>query len=88
MLFAVARAISLETPKGSQAMIIKQGFGFTVGQDFARAAANIPIDVDREAKHPRCIFGWIAGDERSPHGFLRGGSDGKVRVMVDKRCVE
>jgi hypothetical protein len=67
---------------------IKQGFGFTVGQDFARAVTDTPIEIDHKAKHPRCIFGWIAGDKQSSHGFLRGGSSGKVRVMVDKRCVE
>ena len=69
-------------------MVIKEGFGFTVGQDFARAASDTPFEVDPAVTHPRCLYGWIAGNKDSKHGFLRGGSTGKVRVMVDKRCVE
>ena len=67
--------------------VSKKGFGFTVGQDFSRATVDIPIEIDESVKHPRCVYGWIAGDKESKHGFLRGGYTGKVRVMVDKRCV-
>ena len=64
---------------------ILQGFGFTVGQDFARARANIALEIDASAFPQKgYVFGWIAGDKASALGFLRGNAQGKVRVCVRK----
>jgi hypothetical protein len=64
---------------------IKQGFGFTVGYDFARATVDTPLAIDAGA-FPKAgyVFGWIAGNPDSRLGFLRGNREGKVRVCVRK----
>lgn len=62
---------------------IKAGFGFNVGYDFARAAADTPFEIDVGGFPKKgYLFGWIAGNPNSALGFLRGNRDGKVRVCV------
>jgi hypothetical protein len=67
------------------AMHIKQGFGFHVGYDFARAADDTAIEIDAGAFPQKgYVLGWIKGNPKSALGFLRGGRDGRVRVCVRK----
>jgi hypothetical protein len=63
--------------------VIKQGFGFKVGYDFARAAKDTPFAIDKGA-FPKAgyAFGWIAGQPNSALGFMRGDRAGRVRVCV------
>lgn len=61
---------------------IKAGFGFTVCQDFARAAADTPITLaPNEYAKPGHVIGYIAGNPQSPLAFLR---PTRVRVHVRK----
>lgn len=67
---------------------IKPGFGFTVGQDFARATNPTPIELaPSEYAQPGNVIGYIEADPKSSLGFLRNGAScgshvGKVRVHV------
>jgi hypothetical protein len=61
---------------------IMKGFGFNVGQDFARAVEDMPIEID--AEDARTVYGYVAGNPTSSLGFMRAP---RVRVRVDKRCV-
>ena len=59
---------------------IKQGYGFTVGGDFARAKVDTTIELaPKEYAKPGHVIGYIAGDPQSPLGFMRSKS---VRVHV------
>lgn len=61
--------------------ILKSGWGFDVGQNFARATVDTPIEVAvKEYAKPGCVIGYIAEDPKSNLGFLRHGTNGKVRV--------
>ena len=64
---------------------IKQGYGFTVCQDFARATVDTPIElaVDEFAK-PGYIIGYIAGNPESKLGFLR---HARIRVHVLRSAI-
>jgi hypothetical protein len=51
---------------------IRAGWGFTVGNDFARAKVDTPIEVDpKEYALPRHVVGYIAGDPNHALGFMR-----------------
>jgi hypothetical protein len=62
------------------------GWGFDVGQDFARAETDTPIELapDEFAK-PGHVIGYIKGDLQSPLGFLRRT---RVRVHVTKQALK
>ena len=65
---------------------IKQGWGFDVGQNFARAVIDTPIELS-EKEHsgsPRFAIGYIAAIPSSTLGFLRIGDKGRIRVRVDR----
>jgi hypothetical protein len=62
---------------------IKKGYGFAVGQNFARAAKDTPIELaPAEYARPGCVIGYIAEDPAATLGFLKYGSKGRVRVHV------
>lgn len=62
---------------------IQAGYGFDVGQDFDRAAADTPIELaPNEFARPGCVIGYIAGDPSSRLGFMR---PPRVRVHVPRR---
>lgn len=64
------------------AKFIKQGFGFDVGYDFARAVSDTPIELaPKEFAKPGFVIGYIAGDMQSRLGFMRRD---RVRVHVRK----
>jgi hypothetical protein len=48
---------------------IKQGYGFNVGQDFARAAKDMPIEI--RVRQGGFTYGTIAGNPESILGFMR-----------------
>ncbi len=59
---------------------IKAGNGFDVGNDFARAMVDMPIEIaSGEYSKPGHIIGYVAGDPKSPLGFMRAA---RVRVHV------
>lgn len=61
---------------------IKKGYGFSVGQDFARAWNDLPITIDPDAyTKPGFVVGTITGNMGSALGFLRHTS---IRVHVTK----
>lgn len=61
--------------------ILKKGYGFEVGQNFARATQDTPITlVPSEYAKPGCVIGYIAENPSSSLGFLKYGHDGKIRV--------
>ncbi len=66
--------------------VIRQGYGFDVGQDFARATKDLPVTLARnEYAKPGCVIGYIDADPNASLGFLKyGNRDGKVRV----HCLE
>ena len=65
--------------------VIKKGWGFNVGQDFAHATQDTPIEIDETAyAKPGCVVGYISGNPESPLGFLR---HPKVRVHVQKQAL-
>jgi hypothetical protein len=64
---------------------IMAGWGYDVGNDFARATRNTPIELaPTEYAKPGCAVGYIAGDPDSHLGFLRRA---RVRVHVLKRAI-
>ena len=66
-------------------IVILKGCGFSVGQDFARAAADIPLTIDAKAYAPGGhVVGDIAGDAASSLGFMRRPV---VRVCVRRQHV-
>jgi hypothetical protein len=60
---------------------IKRGYGFNVGQDFARASEDLLINEPRLDRG--YIYGYIAGNPASSLGFLR---PNRVRVHVRQDC--
>ena len=46
-----------------------RGWGFNVGQDFARAIEDTPIKIVET--RGSTVYGDIAGDPNSSHGFMR-----------------
>lgn len=67
--------------------VIKAGWGFNVGQDFARANEDTPIEID--CVRDSDTFGYIAANPKSTLGFLRGSyNDSRVRVRVQTRGLE
>jgi len=68
---------------------IKSGWGFDVGQNFARANTDTPIEL-AEKEHaggPRWAIGYIAAIPSSTLGFLRYGHEGKIRVRIDRAAL-
>ena len=63
---------------------IKQGFGFRVEQDFARAWEDLSLREVTPADHPQYVYAVIDGKQDSALGFLRRPS---VRVYVCKSCI-
>ncbi len=60
---------------------LKAGFGFEVGQNFARAKADVEVALaPTEYARPGCVIGYIAEDPQASLGFLKYGHAGKVRV--------
>lgn len=67
---------------------IRPGYGFDVGQDFARAKLATPIELaESECAKPGCVIGYIPENPQSSLGFLRIGHNGKVRVHVLRDAV-
>ena len=59
---------------------ILKGYGFHVGNDFARARTDTPIELaPKEYAKPGHVIGYICGDAASPLGFMRSL---RVRVHV------
>lgn len=61
---------------------IKKGYGFNVGQDFARAPQDMPIEID--AVQGCWVYGYVAGNSQSSLGFMRAT---RVRVRVRNDCL-
>lgn len=60
--------------------VIKAGWGFNVGGDFARAKVDTPVELaPEEFAKPHHVIGYITGDKSSPLGFMRAD---RVRVHV------
>lgn len=69
--------------------VIKSGWGFNVGEDFARAKSDIPITLSpAEYARPNCVIGYIQADPSSSLGFLRHGGQKGVRVHVQKSALK
>lgn len=67
---------------------IKAGFGFDVSQDFARAKVDTPCTLSRdEYAKPGCVIAYIDADPKASLGFLKYGSNGKIRVHVQFRAL-
>lgn len=59
--------------------ILKQGYGFDVGQNFARAPKDIPAIIEPNQTGQN-IFAFIPEDPQSPLGFMRRGINGLIRI--------
>jgi hypothetical protein len=67
---------------------IKSGWGFDVGQNFARATVDTPIEIaPQEYAKPGHVIGYLAENPASSLGFLKYGHNGKVRVHVRKDSI-
>jgi hypothetical protein len=67
---------------------ILKGWGFNVGQDFARATKDTPIELAPKEFAPRDqVIGYIAADPQSTLGFLKYSNSGKIRVCVPERAI-
>lgn len=63
---------------------IKAGYGFSVGQNFARATKDTPIRLaPSEYAVKGNVIGYIAPDPDSSLGFLRYGDAIRVHVGFD-----
>ena len=60
---------------------IPRGYGFNVGQDFARASEDTLINEPRFERG--CIYGYIAGNPKSALGFMRSN---RVYIRVMPCC--
>jgi len=61
---------------------IKAGYGFTVGQNFARAVCDTPIELaPTEYARPGHVIGYISGNPASSLGFMRAA---RIRVNLRK----
>lgn len=66
--------------------IIPEGVGFNVGQDFARASRDLPLEVTE--MRGIYLLGFIDAWPDSRLGFMRrGDSRGRVYVAVQSRLV-
>ena len=72
------------------AYAIKSGWGFDVGNNFGRVSADTPVELAESeyAGGPRWVIGYIAENPASSLGFLRIGSNGKVRVRLDRAAIK
>jgi hypothetical protein len=61
---------------------IMKGYGFNVGNDFARADRDIPIEI--AGSDARTVYGYIAGNPQSTLGFMR---TPRIFVRVDRSCI-
>jgi len=61
---------------------IMEGYGFNVGNDFARADRDLPIEI--AGSDARTVYGYIAGNPQSTLHFLRAP---RILVRVDRRCI-
>lgn len=89
MLPCVGRGLTAgDDNKDKMKTFIKSGYGFTVGQDFARAAVDTPIELDAKAyAQPGCVVGYIPANPNASLGFLKYGTNGKVRVHVQEKAL-
>ena len=65
-----------------QMTYIKKGYGFDVGQNFARAVEDTPIEID--TVQGCWIYGYIAGNPQSSLAFMRAP---RIRVRVRNDCL-
>ena len=64
---------------------IKEGCGFTVGQDFARAPCDMAIELaPKEYAKPGHVIGYVTGRPMSPLSFMRAP---RVRVHVRRDLI-
>lgn len=83
----------MSAPTFAPSHIIGKGWGFDVGQDFARAAADLPCMLaPGEYARGGCAIAYILPDPASRLGFLRFGAGcgpraGLVRVHVPERAL-
>lgn len=68
--------------------ILKKGWGFEVGQNFARAPEDTPIRITEEYARPGHVIGYIAGFPDHALGFMRGDKNGDVRIHVTLNAIE
>jgi hypothetical protein len=65
--------------------ILKAGWGFDVGQDFARAAKDTPVTLaPEEYAKPGCIIAYMPPAPESNLGFMRNAGPRGVRIHVQK----
>ncbi len=64
---------------------IRKGWGFHVGQDFARATRDTPIELAPDEYAERgSVIGYIEGDPKHSLGFMR---HKRVRVHVQRQAL-
>ena len=64
--------------------VLKSGWGFDIGQNFARASKDTPIRLaPEEFAKPGHVIGYIAPDPTSSLGFLRYGAEIRIHVRKD-----
>lgn len=75
---------SKAAPAAAYPKIIKAGYGFNVGQDFARAKTDLPCRVAaQEYARPGHVIAYTPAQLGSNLGFLRiGDRNGEIRVHV------
>jgi hypothetical protein len=68
--------------------ILLAGHGFDVGQDFGRAALDMPADLDRsQYAKPGCVIAYIDANPASSLGFLKyGDRNGKIRIHAREQA--
>lgn len=69
--------------------VIRKGWGFDVGQNFARANEDTPVELAESeyAGGPRWVIGYIAENPAASLGFLKYGHQGKVRCRLERRSI-
>ena len=66
--------------------MIKKGWGFDVGGNFARAKEDIPIELaPNEYAKPHHVIGYISGDKNHSLGFMRYP---RIRVHVKREALQ
>lgn len=64
---------------------LRAGYGFDVGQNFARAGVDTPCEIaPKEYARPCFLVAYIPENPASSLGFLKYGSGGKVRIHTRK----
>lgn len=67
---------------------LRSGWGFDVGQNFARAAKDTPCEIaPNEYAKPGHVIAYIPENPESSLGFLRYGSGGKVRIHARRESI-